>query len=274
MSLSLSLFYRESDEAAPPLPPKKLSGTPGLGGPLGSTGTPSAVTSTPGSNRTSVYDNEETVTITSGGNDYYLLDRSISGSSMSVKSHQSDLSSGSAPSRPDSMYSSQFSSMLGDELDSGINVNPDASSRLSMHSITSTSSSEHPDKLSNDEASASDGAAPELPVKSRPRVERKLSAYDNLSPEEAPHVLERCENLQEEEAFFRREILQCTTNSEGAMFTTREGRQLQVSHETLKRISREFTGISPTDDDDGAPPLPPKGKHSKYNFVQDKGSIK
>ncbi len=164
------------------------------------------------------------------------------------------------------MYSSQFSSMLGDDLDSGINVNPDASSRLSMHSVTSTSSSEHHEKLSNDEGGAfdggsSDGAAPELPTKSRPRVERKLSQYDNLSPEEASDVRQRCENLQEEEAFFQRQFFQCAT-SEGTVITTSEGQVLTVSHETLKRISREITGITPTDDE--PPPLPPKGKHSKF----------
>ncbi|XP_072016691.1 rap guanine nucleotide exchange factor 1-like isoform X1 [Amphiura filiformis] len=257
---------KEEPDEAPPLPPKKLSGTPGLGGnssPGIGGSTPSMTSSsTPSSNRTSVYDNEDPIMLTPGGNDYYLLDRSISGSSVSVKSHQSDLSSGSAPSRPESMYSSQFSSMLGDELDSGINVNPDASSRLSMHSVTSTSSSEHPDKLSNDEGSAfSDGAAPELPVKNRPRVERKLSQYDNLSPDEAPEVVKRCENLQEEEkeAFFKRQFFQCSTSAQGAIITTQEGTQLQVSHEMMKRISREITGITPTDDE--PPPLPPKGKH-------------
>lgn len=70
---------------------------------------------------------------------------------------------------------------------------------------------------------------------------------------------QRCEHLKEEEAFYQGQFL---TDADGVVtITTQEGNQLQISGETMKRISREIMGVTPTGDD--PPPLPPKGKHSK-----------
>ena len=120
-----------------------------------------------------------------------LLDCSISGSS--------DLSNGSSLSRPESMLSSQFSSpsIHGVEWEA---MNPADISRLSIQSSrrSSTESSEHRDfeKVST---SGSDSTPPCLPAKQRPRLERHLSAYDNVAPDEAEEISDRCQSLQEVE---------------------------------------------------------------------------
>ncbi|XP_038063807.1 rap guanine nucleotide exchange factor 1-like isoform X1 [Patiria miniata] len=128
------------------------------------------------------------------------LDCSISGSSASVTSQHSNMSNGSSHSRPESMLSSQFSSpsIHGLEWEVSDALNPADVSRLSIQSSrrSSTESSEHRDveKVSN---SGSDGTPPCLPAKQRPTLERHLSAYDNVDPEEAEAISDRCQNLQE-----------------------------------------------------------------------------
>ncbi|XP_033642954.1 rap guanine nucleotide exchange factor 1-like [Asterias rubens] len=136
---------------------------------------------------------------------------SISDSSASVTSHHSDLSNGSSLSRPESMLSSQFSSpsIQGVEWE-GLNpegLNPADISRLSILSgrRSSTGSSDHRDleQVSN---SGSDGTPPSLPAKLQPRPERHLSLYDNVPPEEAEELSDRCQTLQD--VVFRHEMSQ------------------------------------------------------------------
>ncbi|XP_022085082.1 rap guanine nucleotide exchange factor 1-like isoform X2 [Acanthaster planci] len=128
------------------------------------------------------------------------LDCSISGSSASVTSQHSNMSNGSFHSRPDSMLSSQFSSpsIHGIEWETSDMLNPADVSRLSIQSSrrSSTESSEHRDfeKVSN---SGSEGTPPSLPAKQKPRLERHLSNYDNVDPEEAEELSDRCQNLQD-----------------------------------------------------------------------------
>lgn len=200
-----------------------------------------------------------------------FLDRSFSGSAVSVmsrsseQSHQSNFSSYSTHSSISgaSFKSSTVSSVHTDS-SSGYSSQAtlDGSmSRMSVHSMelrsqicSSTeqfhySVGERPrsavETTSPNIPSVQITDPPPLPRKERQYRERKLSDYDNLDPSEAMGLKERCAQLQDTETI---------------------GWAIENGMISEDRVSVART-VCLENTDDEPPPLPPKIKHSKFALL-------
>ena len=225
--------------------------------------------------RNSIFGNssDDGVYTAGSNNNNAPLSRSFSGSSMSVTSQQSDLSNTSTHSRPDSTHSTQLSSIFTDDGDTSTTATDhsfDYGRGLSVYSghsegavspanigqtvysvsTTKTKSMSYYQEtrfINGGYAGESSGEdctlPPALPAKTKPRAERQLSGYDNLSQEEADALSQKLQ----EDVFIsepaKPDVVECAMQK--AKFTS--SGDIDLRH-----------------DSDNPPPLPPKAnKHSK-----------